>query len=416
MTISQLQQIIGYKTNDTVDVLDTNIKYRYDSTTNSGIKPFDNITLGSWIFYSYINKIDLSQSGTTNTLTIIPTSGISVILSGATTGSSGLMIGGDKIKLNSLYNFTGGTSNQISNSSSIVTGNTVTNAIDNLYNQITGKTSSTNLSQSGTTTTLTILSDTGNDVVLSGATTGSSGLLIASDKIKLNTIPLSPVAEIPSGNVDGNNTIFTLSTQPSTNLGVVVILDGFVQYNTIDYNVVGQTITFTIAPASGSTIFTNYTQSTISQTGLTSTDVNSLIDNRLGNISYGSTIIRNNSTASGTTITDALTNLDNTRAVTRKLSTTAWVATDTTLSLTYDVDKDFATGTPVSIVTTVTITLIPPPATLSSIYWFKFKAGSGWGFIWPVGYTSAIGNDTIISGTIYEITFHQGIYKIKSVA
>ena len=237
-----------------------------------------------------------------------------------------------------------------------------------------------------------------------------------SDQTKLSLLPLSPIAEIPSGDIDGNNLIFTLSTQPSNSLGVVVILDGFVQYNTIDYNVVNQTITFTTAPASGSTIFTNYIQSTVSQTGLTSTDVNSLIDNRMDNAIYGSTLVKNNSIASGTTVTDVLTNIETNKAVTRKIDRTAWVATDITLTLTYDVERNFAYESPVAIITTVTITLTDPPIGLAAEYWFKFLAGTGWGFNWPSGYTASIGNDVIVSGSTYTISFKENIYTIKKIA
>lgn len=52
-----LKQLTGYKTNHTVAVLEDNIIYKYDSTTNSGIKPNDNPTLGSWIFIANIEKV-----------------------------------------------------------------------------------------------------------------------------------------------------------------------------------------------------------------------------------------------------------------------------------------------------------------------------------------------------------------------
>lgn len=54
---THLKQLTGYKTNHTVAVLEDNIIYKYDSTTNSGIKPNDNPTLGSWIFMANIEKV-----------------------------------------------------------------------------------------------------------------------------------------------------------------------------------------------------------------------------------------------------------------------------------------------------------------------------------------------------------------------
>lgn len=273
----------------------------------------------------------------------------------------------------------------------------------------------------GTFTKVTIdakgLTTNGTDATTADiAASTNKNYITDSDQTKLSLLPLSPIAEIPSGDIDGNNLIFTLSTQPSNSLGVVVILDGFVQYNTIDYNVVNQTITFTTAPASGSTIFANYIQSTVSQTGLTSTDVNSLIDNRMNNATYGSTLVKNNSTVSGTTVTDALTNIETNKALTRKISRTAWVAIDVNLTLTYDVERNFAYGSPVAIITTVTITLIDPPIGLAAEYWFKFLAGTGWGFNWPSGYTASIGNDVIVSGSTYTISFKENIYTIKKIA
>lgn len=104
-------------------------------------------------------------------------------------------------------------------------------------------------------------------------------------------------------------------------------------------------------------------------------------------------------------------------ALFRRYDSTAWVATDTTLNLPSNTDKDFATGTPVAIITTVTITLTAPPTGFSGHYWFKFKAGTSWGFVWPVGYTAALsGNDAIFAGSIYEVHFLANTYIIRKVA
>lgn len=65
-------------------------------------------------------------------------------------------------------------------------------------------------------------------------------------------------AETPSGTINGSNTVFTLANAPAGNSGVVVILDGIVQYNGLDYTVSGTTITFASAPATGSSIFAYY--------------------------------------------------------------------------------------------------------------------------------------------------------------
>jgi len=68
----------------------------------------------------------------------------------------------------------------------------------------------------------------------------------------------TPVAETPTGVIDGANTEFTLSETPSGTAGVLVLLDGIMQYNGVDYSVTGDTITFTTAPATGSSIFSYY--------------------------------------------------------------------------------------------------------------------------------------------------------------
>ena len=129
---THLKQLTGYKTNHTVAVLEDNIIYKYDSTTNSGIKPNDNPTLGSWVFIGFSSFNNLSQSGTTTTLTILSDTGTDIILSGATTTEAGLLTASDKIKLDLLQPFSGTNSNSVVNDSAIITGATVTNAVDNL--------------------------------------------------------------------------------------------------------------------------------------------------------------------------------------------------------------------------------------------------------------------------------------------
>lgn len=65
-------------------------------------------------------------------------------------------------------------------------------------------------------------------------------------------------SEVPSGTVNGSNTTFTLSHTPASSSGVIVLLDGINQYNGVDYTVSGNTITFTAAPATGSSPFAYY--------------------------------------------------------------------------------------------------------------------------------------------------------------
>lgn len=129
----ELLKIVGYKHGDTISVLDgTNSIYQYFNNTNSGLKPNDNPTLGSWVFIGFSSFNNLSQSGTTTTLTILSDTGTDIILSGATTTEAGLLIASDKIKLDLLQPFSGTNSNSVVNDSAIITGATVTNAVDNL--------------------------------------------------------------------------------------------------------------------------------------------------------------------------------------------------------------------------------------------------------------------------------------------
>jgi hypothetical protein len=85
-----------------------------------------------------------------------------------------------------------------------------------------------------------------------------SGGLSLSNNVLSGTSPIVPKAETPTGFVNGSNLVYTITTTPIANEGVIVFLNGIAQYNGIDYTVSGTTITFTNAPASGSSIFVYY--------------------------------------------------------------------------------------------------------------------------------------------------------------
>lgn len=79
----------------------------------------------------------------------------------------------------------------------------------------------------------------------------------------------TPYGEVPTGAVNSANTTYTLANTPAAAMGVIVVLDGIVQYYTEDYTVSGSTITFVTAPTTGTTIFVYYNASTAtSQTSL----------------------------------------------------------------------------------------------------------------------------------------------------
>ena len=65
-------------------------------------------------------------------------------------------------------------------------------------------------------------------------------------------------SETPAGTINGSNVVFTLTNTPAVAAGVLVVLDGIVQYSGVDYTVSGSTITFVAAPATGSSIFAYY--------------------------------------------------------------------------------------------------------------------------------------------------------------
>ena len=62
------------------------------------------------------------------------------------------------------------------------------------------------------------------------------------------------VQETPSGTVNGSNTAFTISQTPVEGEAVMVFLNGLLQKRTTDWTLSGTTITFTVAPATSSTL------------------------------------------------------------------------------------------------------------------------------------------------------------------
>lgn len=64
--------------------------------------------------------------------------------------------------------------------------------------------------------------------------------------------------ETPSGAINGSNTVFTLANVPSPASSLKVYLNGARQRITEDYTLSGGTITFTIAPPTGSILLADY--------------------------------------------------------------------------------------------------------------------------------------------------------------
>ena len=72
---------------------------------------------------------------------------------------------------------------------------------------------------------------------------------------------VSTTNEVPTGTVNGSNTIFTL-TNSAANNEAVVTLNGLKQKETTDYTLSGTTLTFTVAPWTGALVEIYYVNST----------------------------------------------------------------------------------------------------------------------------------------------------------
>lgn len=66
--------------------------------------------------------------------------------------------------------------------------------------------------------------------------------------------------EVPSGTVNGTNTLFTLTSTPIYNQAVFVFINGLIQRQGTDYNVSGSNIDFAASstPAVGSRLYVIY--------------------------------------------------------------------------------------------------------------------------------------------------------------
>jgi hypothetical protein len=67
-------------------------------------------------------------------------------------------------------------------------------------------------------------------------------------------------AEIPTGTINGANTIFTLSAAPAPAASLMVFRNGILQKAGVDYNLAGNTITFTPVsiPLTGDSLQASY--------------------------------------------------------------------------------------------------------------------------------------------------------------
>ena len=70
--------------------------------------------------------------------------------------------------------------------------------------------------------------------------------------------PPSESQEVPSGTIDNSNDTFTLANTPVSNASVKLYQDGLIMVQGTDYTISGSTITMTIAPNFGQTLYANY--------------------------------------------------------------------------------------------------------------------------------------------------------------
>lgn len=84
------------------------------------------------------------------------------------------------------------------------------------------------------------LNGAGVDVTIPGGSTGAA------------------FQEVPSGTINGSNVTFTITTAPTTAAGFELFQDGLVLVQGVDYTISGTTITMTVAPNFGQTLYAVY--------------------------------------------------------------------------------------------------------------------------------------------------------------
>ena len=64
--------------------------------------------------------------------------------------------------------------------------------------------------------------------------------------------------EVPSGTVNGSNTAFTLSSEPTASKSLLLFLNGLSLVQGVDYTISTTSITMTTAPANGQSLYAWY--------------------------------------------------------------------------------------------------------------------------------------------------------------
>lgn len=95
---------------------------------------------------------------------------------------------------------------------------------------------------------------------------GTNGQVLTADSttalgVKWAAVPAvsTEAQETPSGTVDNSNVTFSLANTPTANVAVKLFQDGLILIQGTDYTISGATITMTVAPNFGQTLYANYT-------------------------------------------------------------------------------------------------------------------------------------------------------------
>lgn len=182
---------------------------------------------------------NLGTSRTATSVTVTSSTGSNVALPAATTTQAGVFVAADKVKLNGI---TAGAEPNVPTNISVTTTASVVNIVSSTGSngQIAAATTSnagvmssadkvklngitagaepnvpTNLDTSTNATTVTVTSSTGNDATLPAATTTAAGVMIAADKVKLDSVTAGAEPNVNT-NLSSSTTATTVTVTSST--------------------------------------------------------------------------------------------------------------------------------------------------------------------------------------------------------
>lgn len=96
-----------------------------------------------------------------------------------------------------------------------------------------------------------LITGSGIDITTSGST-----ITVSVDKDFVHSLIVWN--EIPSGNIDGFNSIFSLANSPSGTNNLQLFVNGVLQCQPGDYSLIGSTVNMTWTPRSGSNLLASY--------------------------------------------------------------------------------------------------------------------------------------------------------------